>query len=469
MSANNHPALRRMGLRLRRILPRIGLVLLVLVVLVAIPWTYFNIKWGRELEAKLAELKAQGMPLTMAEAAPKPVPDAQNATVLYQKVFGQFSSGDVSKHRHIGGMTDEEQRIFWEYTKTGDTALQAQVRDILSRPGMKRDLQLIRQAAQRPYSVFPINWEEGARALFPHLSCFRNAVHVLAAQAQACAEAGHLAEALDWCAVGLRMSEQAASEPTLIAQLVGISMQAMTFDAVEEILSERELDPSTANEFAEYLSRIDLKKTFTAAMIGERALGRWCFEQLLKEGCELLKSSGPSPCPFDLRLYASWLGSPVQKLDQLTYLTYKGGVIEASKLPYREGEDQLEAQRRALARLPTYRAAVTKLLSPVFSRATQKRDWAIANIALCRVALALKAYKYERGVYPDNLGQLQSTLDWALPEAPFSGPSLVYHRQGDGFQLYSSGPDLEDDGGVPERDEQGKRRDDADIVWACSR
>ncbi|MCK4324511.1 MAG: hypothetical protein KAW89_08285, partial [Armatimonadetes bacterium] len=248
----------RTGCWLAPIVRRVGLVLLVLFVLAAIPWTCFNIKWGRELEAKLAELKAQGMPLTMAEAAPKPVPDSQNAAVLYQKVFGQFSPGDVSMRRRVGSMTNEEQRIFWEYTKTGDTPLQAQVRDILDRPEVQRDLQIIRQASQRPYSVFPINWEDGAGALFPHLASLRNAAKMLRIQALVSAEAGHLDEALEWCQVSLRMSEHTASDPTVIAQLVAVAMQAITFNAVKQILDSGPVPGEIGKPLGNHLGKIDL-------------------------------------------------------------------------------------------------------------------------------------------------------------------------------------------------------------------
>lgn len=61
-----------------------------MLLLPAAVWLYYDIKFGRQLEAKLAELKAQGMPLTLAEAAPQPVPDDQNAAVSYQKVFKEI-------------------------------------------------------------------------------------------------------------------------------------------------------------------------------------------------------------------------------------------------------------------------------------------------------------------------------------------------------------------------------------------
>jgi len=455
----------RMGKWCWRVAPKVGVGLLVLLALVAIPWTYFNIKWGRELEAKLAELKAQGMPLTLAEAAPKPVPDEENAAVLYQKVLGEFSSpGLMTERRHIGGITEEEHYLIADYIKTGRAA-RRQIREILSRPAVKRDLQLIRRASERPYSVFPINWEAGAGTLFPHLARLRSAAQMLRIQALVSAEAGRLDEALDWCRVSLRMSQHAASEPTVIGQLVAIAMQAITLDAVEQIVSATDIHPALAHEFEQDLRQIDLYDTFTAAMVAERGGCRELFDELPQKRYKFSYDFGLRPCPLSLRLYASWLGSPVQKLDQLTYLKYMGGVIEATKLPYREAGPKIEGLGQEMAMMPSY-LVVTRLLRPIFSKATQRRDHAVASIGLCRAVLALKAYKYERGGYPETLDQLERTLDWKLPEDPFSGQDFVYQRRGEGFMVYSLWSDLDDDGGQPIEEH---RYQDGDIVWECSR
>jgi len=121
-----------------------------------------------------------------------------------------------------------------------------------------------------------------------------------------------------------------------------------------------------------------------------------------------------------------------------------------------------------LRSVPVYRGPVAKILAPAFARASQKRDQAVAEIGLCRVVMALKAYKFERNVYPDTLNELQQSLDWTLPEDPFSGEAFVYQRRGEGFVLYSFGRDLDDDGGEPEWDQRGKWRADGDTVWECA-
>ena len=207
--------------------------------------------------------------------------------------------------------------------------------------------------------------------------------------------------------------------------------------------------------------RIDFKKTFTTAMIGERALGIESIEAIRRG------TYGRAELPIP-RAYGTSVAGPLWKLDELTYIDYMGRVAEAQRLPYSNAVAEIESANKELKALPFYRGVMAKILIPVFARVVNKRAQATVNIGLCRVVLALKAYKYERDAYPQNLGQLQQTLDWQLPEDPFSGKGFVYQRESEGFKLYSIGQDLEDDGGLPERDEQGKWRDDADIVWECS-
>ncbi len=479
MNQQRFPTIRRIGRWCVRVAPRVGFGLLVLFVLVAIPWTYFNIKWGRELEAKLAELKAQGMPLTPAEAAPKPVPDSQNAAVLYQEVFKvQFPPTEsIFGEGAMGGLSQDDRNVFSAYLKEPTRELESQVRKLLARPQVQQALNTLRRGSQRPYSVFPVKWEQGAAALFPHMGMFRAATYIITTRALLLADEGRVKEALDWCRVSLRMSEHAASEPTLIGQLVATAMQAITLDAVERIISEQQLEPGVANDFADYLSRINLYKSSTVAMAGEQAYGIETMEQLRRgeyRRSELVRDHLDLSARADrsyliVQLYSSWLGRPLWKLDELALIQGYGKVVRLTAEPYVEAASEWKRLKASRDEIPRY-LVLTRKLSPLFSGAMQKRDHAVASIGLCRVVLALKAYKYERGAYPQSLAQLQETLDWQLPEDPFSGADFVYQRQEEGFKLYSIGQDLEDDGGIaPKEPPQNLHRDEADIVWECSR
>ncbi len=444
-------------MHMRRIILTIGLLLAAILLLAVAVWFYYDIKFGRQLEAKLAALRAQGMPVTLAEAAPPPVPDDQNAAVLYQKVFGVMSPADQSARRLIGGLMDEEFEALCRYQETPEAQLEKRARELLSRPAPQQELDALRRAAERPYCVFPGDWEGiWGGPFFAYMASFRNAIRVINVRALLSANEGHLDEAIDWWQIALRMSEHAASEPTLIAELVAIAMQSITFDVVKQFLSTAEIAPSTARRFEEYLRQIDLTKSFTDAMIGEQAWGDDAFDYVRTNPQDFYDLG---PLPF----YGTWPYRPLHKLDELTYLQYMERIIQLTKLPYCKAESRLEQLDADLEKLPIFQGMLSKIFCTVYSRSWQKRDWAVANIALCRVVLALKACKYERGIYPATLVQLQETLDWELPEDPFSGQDFIYEPQAEGFKLYSLGPDLDDDGGTH------TSYDDGDIIWECTR
>jgi len=49
--------------------------------------------------------------------------------------------------------------------------------------------------------------------------------------------------------------------------------------------------------------------------------------------------------------------------------------------------------------------------------------------------------------YPATLSEMTPNDPDLIPQDPFDGQPLRYHRQGSGYILYSIGPDLKDDGG----------------------
>jgi len=65
----------------------------------------------------------------------------------------------------------------------------------------------------------------------------------------------------------------------------------------------------------------------------------------------------------------------------------------------------------------------------------------VLNRQLARLALLLAAYRTERGAYPDSLAALGA--DQSLSIDPFNQQPLHYARKGDGYALYSPGPDAE--------------------------
>ncbi|MBI2929973.1 MAG: hypothetical protein HYY24_30310 [Verrucomicrobia bacterium] len=84
-----------------------------------------------------------------------------------------------------------------------------------------------------------------------------------------------------------------------------------------------------------------------------------------------------------------------------------------------------------------------------------------AYLRLLTCAVALRWYQLESGAYPTQLAELVPRYLPELPRDPFSAGSFVYRRTGDGFRLYSVGPNG--------KDEQGNSAGTAadDVPWSA--
>ncbi len=70
-----------------------------------------------------------------------------------------------------------------------------------------------------------------------------------------------------------------------------------------------------------------------------------------------------------------------------------------------------------------------------------------AYVDLVNLAFALAGYRYDRGKYPKRLARLCPEYIEEVPPDAFSGGRLHYKSDGNGYLLYSVGPNLRDDGG----------------------
>lgn len=80
-----------------------------------------------------------------------------------------------------------------------------------------------------------------------------------------------------------------------------------------------------------------------------------------------------------------------------------------------------------------------------------ERTWRF-NLAARRLLaceLAIHLYSLEQGRPPEKLEELVPEYLPAVPLDPFTDSPLIYRRGGDGYLLYSVGPDGADDGGAP--------------------
>jgi hypothetical protein len=91
---------------------------------------------------------------------------------------------------------------------------------------------------------------------------------------------------------------------------------------------------------------------------------------------------------------------------------------------------------------------VARMVAPIFENVGRTHTRHVAHLRLLRAQLALHEHRARTGRLPASLGELDSKLKTALTD-PFAEKPFVYRLKGEGYLLYSLGPDLRDDGGTP--------------------
>ena len=131
----------------------------------------------------------------------------------------------------------------------------------------------------------------------------------------------------------------------------------------------------------------------------------------------------------------------------------------AQRTPYERREAAAKRADLAFFQRPQYRYALVRFLSPASDRPADLMFRAKALHEATLAILGLQRYRLEKGSYPATLDELkQGGYLVTLPADPYSNGPLIYRVTGDGFTLYSVGPDFADSGGTPGADSKGRRR-----------
>jgi len=466
--ADRQPGRRRFGC-----LRRLGLALLIVFVVLAIPWTYFNITLGLKLERELQAISDRGEPLTLEQAAPEMPPPSENAALIYNEIFrlepwaftGAVENPEPDPTPSLLAQVPEEFRRARDLPgqfSDPDTILRQAMHD----PTLERVFDLLAEAAERPKCVFDIPWQDGPLVMFPQTTMFRECARWLEARVRLAAEAGNQGEATRWWEVGWRISHHVRQDPTLIGQLVSYNVGAIMMEAAQESLPRLDIKRQYAEGLVAASSTQDIAPAFMKSIIFDRAWSYGVFDWLSRgenreASADILGENVWSHVL--LRLYLSPIGLPLRKYDRTIYLQSMQQYIEYLALPYRSLPPVLRQGGPRLAN--QYPLALLALrMSPLFARQAARRDYAIARVDQFHIALALNLYRQAHGGYPETLAPLAQVVDWPIADDIFSGEPFRYRREGAGYVLWSLGPDLDDDGGHDYR-EEGRSWLDSDIVW----
>lgn len=354
------------------------------------------------------------------ELVPPPVPDEENAAVLYKKAF----------EKHVGETDDTDVDILGRLSEGKEItpAERAKLQSYLDKN--RETLALLHEAAQRPRCNFGLDYSQGSATELPHISPLILAVRLLNVEAmiEGKGRAAEIARA------STRLSDAVAEEPVLVSQLVrgilhGISSEALQKEFEGDIPRGRlqsllGLPPDRVREGYEKVLLFELYSGVKFVLDGgdPKTLG--------VEGRSIRRPDDPLTA-HDLEHFA-------QTLADFTALAGR---------PYYEVRDDLERLRLAKVDSAPWYAELTKLMLPNFDKAQQRQAVTEAYLGTAQVAAALRSYRDARGSYPPSLDEVREVLP-RMPLDPFTGKPYLYRREGAGFVVYSAGVNRVDSGGV---------------------
>jgi hypothetical protein len=415
-------------------------------------------------QSELERLKAEGKPLTPAEAAPKPVPADQNAAPLYLQAADALAPDKKSQ----SAMDDQLTGANWN-----DSAAMAKFRDLVA--SHQSALRLVHAGAERPYFRSNVKWTAGLDATFPHYSRLRFMARFLSAATAVSAREGRQAEALQILRDGFRMSGHVSQEPCLIGQLASYAIDAILMRSAEYAVSRGELPAKEAHALADDLGRVDFYGAMQRAMDMERAWGLQVYaDPSLMDRRGEQGSQSTSPPQESVPAGEVAAHGPLRILTQADQSFYLRGMRQyetEAAVPWREiaaKTDRIDPERDT----PRYfYFSRIMLFDP--TRSFANRDETLARRSILQAVLGLEVWRQQHGQYPTSLADLRN-IGWPVPADPFSGADFVYKVSAGKYLLYSIGRDLTDDGGTPinrllPRALQKKSAEDAgdlgDIPW----
>ena len=420
------------------------------------------------LEAEIERIRAAGEPVTVAEALPGPVPDDQNAALIYQRLFRiQMRGGNLQADSVLTATGYDG--LIWDVAsgtlppECARTALNDHIVDWV--------YGALEKGARRPRCVF--SFANDLDAPIPQMSQFRKAARWLAARARVSSSEGDVDDALRWARVGLQMSEHVADRGSAMDLLVAGPVQAIVMKPLHSAMNRDAPSVGACALTISCLRSIDREAELRRSVLVERAQAMDTYAQWRAAGVPLCSTAWyraiPDPLPRVLlgeitaRLYTTRMRGPFMDAEEARMLVGYRKALEIMDDHTLTPAEEASRLKGIVPHMP-FSGLIGGMKVDLCAKMAARIGQYAASLDVLEVALALKAYKQLHGRYPGSLKELQATLDYKLPDDVFSDAPLIYRRVGDGFVVYSIGPDFDDDGGRESRDWQ-----EGDVVWQCGR
>ena len=424
----------------------------------------WRMQLASDVKRQLAAIRSAGLPTNGAEANNyyPAVPDPENAALKMASAFELMTNYNDQRSNkvvsikfppHKAALTPEQLELLAPYCAMNSNALAA-----------------VDDAIELPHCRYPVDLSWGAGTLLPHLAGLRSLSRISAFESLL--DPSQSSVAIPRI---LGLAHTLDKEPVLISKLVRIAILSTAVAALERRLNTGSIGEAELRHLNELFAGAAGTNQMVNGLIGERAMYLQYFRMSWAEINRLADSEGeagpensgpplPGPQPFifkcsgfferDLRFY----------LDAMDTNISIAGELPINFSTITNVEDQISRTGRRNYFI------LSSMLLPALGSAIIKEASSLAEVQTAQTALAVERFRLAHGELPDNLEALVPQFLSFVPEDPFDGQPLRYHRLAKGYVIYSVGRDGHDNGGR-ERPANTKSSDktEYDITFAVER
>ena len=389
---------------------------------------YFRSKTNAELDA----IHRAGFPVTLQELSDYyPVPQGENAAVVYAQAFAKFVGGTPLENKlPVVGMGQLPPRgePLPDDMKTDISAYLA---------ANAQALELLHKAAAIERCRFDLDFSLGVGIPLHHLAELRHAARLLELQALMKVEGGKPDEAA--IADSFGAARALLNEPLLASQLVRMAVNSISASTLERVLSRTTFGDKQLMDLSNAIASQENPEPLMRGMAGERCRGEDIFNNFSRYSGELNYEPGSTALFL-------WKWSGLKSKDHLTYLRLMDEVVRAAGGSAKGMRELSKDWEQEVQQVPKY-YLLTRLLVPALSSVYKEELKMLAHLRAGRAAIAVERFRAANGRLPDSLDELTPKWLDTVPADPFDDNPIRYRKLAKGFVTYSLGPDLTDAGG----------------------
>jgi len=276
----------------------------------------------------------------------------------------------------------------------------------------------------------------------PYLAKFRTLSHVMAMEGRMMAASGDHAGAFDTYSTMLEFANESPRGGGIIHALVGYAVDGITTEAMRDNLESGGAASQDYRSLIEQMQNREALSTplWQAVNSEAEALGSWVESQLdyVPNLREFLNECGLRP--EETATVAAMSDEELRSMFRVTVDDYRR-FVEYFKLPYYEAR-QIDPSSFIS------NDVISQMVLPGVSEAIASEARDRAQIGGTMLVAGIELYRNEHGAYPASLANLVPEVLQQAPTDPFTGAPFLYTPTETGYMLYSTGPDMQGNGGA---------------------